>query len=999
MLAIAAMAAFSCNKEIKPQEELTPVSEPKVIVAYTDKDVLPDTKTSLSGVEIIWSETDAIKGLDYDGNVHTASNPTIEEQGKKATFTFQDLSIVDDIYTLAYPASVVTGIDGDYVYASIPSEQKATPNSFADGANLAIADGGVEVPVFKNVGGLLSIVINNDNIASVKLTANESLTGAAKISTANGENYASATITGGSSEVTLSGGLNSGNLYYAVVYPGTYTGLQIVITDNDGRTATYANPNELVVGRNANLFIAELTVADSKWVSLTKGAEWTYTFESKVYEANETKTLNGKDWTLGGDGGFWNQYNSNKGQQFGSGSAPYHSLTLTSNFGEKYGVSDVTVNASGANDIEATISVSVGGTALKCNDSETTSLTTSATDYTFSAASGKLLAGDIVISISQTSSKALYIKSIAVNPDIRQDVTLSFDTNSFELYLGSSDYNNFAGQTVSSSPSVTGIKYSLSGDAIGTVDENTGVVSLDGSTTGTATITASFDGDDNYKQASASYAITVNPAITGDIWTLVSDASTLTAGMQIVIANADADFAIGTTQNANNRAAVGVTAVPGGITIDSDVQIIALEKSGDYWLFNVGDNAYLYAASSSSNYLKTDTKTSVGDNGKWSISINSEGVASIKANGTNTRNVMQFNPNTSNNNPLFTCYSSASQEGIAIYTFIDNTEWTLSSINVTSQPTKTEYYVGDSFDATGMVVTATYADANDANHTKTAVVTGYTWEPSGALALNNNTVTVSYTEGGITKTDTVDITVSEKPTLTNALSISGLPTEFSVGDPFSFGEGTVKAVYSDKSEKTLSISDVTIEGFDSSAEATDQQVTIIYTEGDATATATITVDIIGGGIKPTVGTVLWAETWSNATTANSGNDNATPSANYGKGTIVYNNQTVSYSQSANTVYVRNENLAGGAVPELMLSSGKTWTISDIPTGGVKELTLTYKSNNTKSSVTCSTSGASISGSSKSYTITTGGAKTITLVFNCSGNTRIDDISLTVKTVE
>ena len=144
-------------------------------------------------------------------------------------------------------------------------------------------------------------------------------------------------------------------------------------------------------------------------------------------------------------------------------------------------------------------------------------------------------------------------------------------------------------------------------------------------------------------------------------------------------------------------------------------------------------------------------------------------------------------------------------------------------------------------------------------------------------------------------------------------------------------------------------------------------------------------------------TVMWAETWTGATTATSGSNSATPSANYGKGTTVYNSGTVTYTQSENTVYVRNEELAGGSKPELMLSSGKTWTISNIPTGEATELTLTYKSNNTKSSVTCSTTGASITGSSKSYTITTGGASTITLVFGCSGNTRIDDVSLIVKT--
>jgi len=153
------------------------------------------------------------------------------------------------------------------------------------------------------------------------------------------------------------------------------------------------------------------------------------------------------------------------------------------------------------------------------------------------------------------------------------------------------------------------------------------------------------------------------------------------------------------------------------------------------------------------------------------------------------------------------------------------------------------------------------------------------------------------------------------------------------------------------------------------------------------------------GTPAPVNTVLWEETWTGAKTATSGNNNATPSANYGKGTTVYNSGTVTYTQSANTVYVRDEKLAGGSVPELMLSSGKTWTISGIPTGEATELTLTYKSNNTKSSVTCSTDDVDITGSSKSYTIdlSESEATTITLVFSCSGNTRIDDVQLTVKT--
>lgn len=77
----------------------------------------------------------------------------------------------------------------------------------------------------------------------------------------------------------------------------------------------------------------------------------------------------------------------------------------------------------------------------------------------------------------------------------------------------------------------------------------------------------------------------------------------------------------------------------------------------------------------------------------------------------------------------------------------------VASIEITTAPTKTTYTAGESFDATGMVITATYEDET------TAVVTGYTYTPTGALATTDTAVTISYTEGGKTKTATQTITV------------------------------------------------------------------------------------------------------------------------------------------------------------------------------------------------------------------------------------------------
>ena len=77
----------------------------------------------------------------------------------------------------------------------------------------------------------------------------------------------------------------------------------------------------------------------------------------------------------------------------------------------------------------------------------------------------------------------------------------------------------------------------------------------------------------------------------------------------------------------------------------------------------------------------------------------------------------------------------------------------LDSIAVTTGPAKTVYTEGESFDSTGMTVTANYKDGSK------IPVTGYTVTPSGALTVNDSSVTVTYTEGGITRTAVQKITV------------------------------------------------------------------------------------------------------------------------------------------------------------------------------------------------------------------------------------------------
>ncbi len=74
----------------------------------------------------------------------------------------------------------------------------------------------------------------------------------------------------------------------------------------------------------------------------------------------------------------------------------------------------------------------------------------------------------------------------------------------------------------------------------------------------------------------------------------------------------------------------------------------------------------------------------------------------------------------------------------------------LDSISVTTQPTKKTYNTNDEFDPTGMVVTALYN--NGASQTISNSSLSFSPSP---LTQGTTTVTISYTEGSVTKTTTV----------------------------------------------------------------------------------------------------------------------------------------------------------------------------------------------------------------------------------------------------
>ena len=146
-------------------------------------------------------------------------------------------------------------------------------------------------------------------------------------------------------------------------------------------------------------------------------------------------------------------------------------------------------------------------------------------------------------------------------------------------------------------------------------------------------------------------------------------ASELISGKTYVIASGTSgEVKVMAGQNSNNRATVDGSVVGTTLsTTDAPAEVIVYgpDASGYYTMYDAA-KGYLYAASSGSNYLKSQSTND--KNGKWSISIDGDtNEAEVEAQGTNTRNILHFNPN--NGSPVYSCYGSNSSINNPVYFF------------------------------------------------------------------------------------------------------------------------------------------------------------------------------------------------------------------------------------------------------------------------------------------------------------------------------------------
>lgn len=144
----------------------------------------------------------------------------------------------------------------------------------------------------------------------------------------------------------------------------------------------------------------------------------------------------------------------------------------------------------------------------------------------------------------------------------------------------------------------------------------------------------------------------------------------------------------------------------------------------------------------------------------------------------------------------------------------------LSRIEVTYMPAKTRYLVGETFDSTGLIITAYYNDNTSEQ------VTGYTLSSPDMSTYGSKTVTVTFDE------KTVDFSIL-------VVDISGIeiktpPTkqEYLVGDALDSAGLTVLVKYTDGTSETIT-SGFTVSELDSSSIG-EKEITVTYKNHTAT---------------------------------------------------------------------------------------------------------------------------------------------------------------------
>lgn len=306
----------------------------------------------------------------------------------------------------------------------------------------------------------------------------------------------------------------------------------------------------------------------------------------------------------------------------------------------------------------------------------------------------------------------------------------------------------------------------------------------------------------------------------------------------------------------------------------------------------------------------------------------------------------------------------------------------LVSIAITTPPAKTTYVSGETFNPAGMVVTATYSNG------ATLKATGYSFSPDTALTDGTTSVTIEYTEGGVTKTAEQAITVVHR---LESISITTKPTKttYEYGDSFQSAGMVVKATYSDGATANVT-------GYSCSptllSTVGTQTITVSYTENGVTKTATTSVTVNRktiSAVPSQSGTLTYtgssqSPSWSNYSTTQLTIGGTASGTNAGSYTATFTPKS-NYRWADGTTTAKSVSWSIGKAAGSLSISPTSMTLDT--TTKSKTITVTRSGDGAISAVSGNTAAATVSVSGNTVTVTgkANGSATITISVAAGAN--------------
>ena len=739
--AFAALSVLSCQREVEPEggNDANLVSL-KILTSVDAKSSLELDGESAPTGRVLWDYGDEITVFDGVGARRFTSD--IAEEGAHSHVAAFDGNVDAGATAFAavYPYAegyTADDYDGSVISTAIPSEQLvAAPGSYSRNANVCVAyaskddeehvvaDEGYVITqmLFHNVGGLLKFTLEQGGVhksVTIRTTDKSALTGAIEATAATG---AAVSAAEGSVDYVTIAAENDGFLaagdYYAVVLP--FADKTVSLEFSNGEKSKKRNSKAVIsldraAMRDLGTIDAGIDYIPGDYlIGNYNGAYWILmnpAFSSTLYPSVNTgvttsfATLSYTEFftELDTNDYLWHVRKDENGYYI------YHTEGTTNKYlaysGSSNNAQQATELSSPSTYFDITVEDGVAAVESKATSGRKLRYNSSSPRFVFYA------------------SGQQDIWFIPAAYDSREILSLEFAVTAKSLTT--KNYSSFTGQaataTSGSEPVSVSLSYSWTGDAIiESFNTATGVLALNGAT-GTATVSASYTGED-YRPAEASYTITVSAAAAAK-W-VKTDLADIAAGDTLVIVD------LNTVKAMTNANGTGSAPAATAITLAaSNTELNAAPAADVRWVLEkpTASTYKFKKPGTTDNYLYC-TATNNGVR----VGTNSNNVFSIALDGSN--NPFLLNSGTTRYLGVYSgtsgtdwrCYTSINTNINATRTTFfakqDNTTWVLDAINVTTPPTKTVYEVGDSFDASGMVVSATYVDEDDNTHTKVVVV-------------------------------------------------------------------------------------------------------------------------------------------------------------------------------------------------------------------------------------------------------------------------------------